>query len=125
MNPFNNRWLALFVVVGFLLIVAELVGTGEHGGVLSQAAQSYSAGDGTGAEAVEAPPPETIPEPPIVIEEVPEDVPEEDMPQIVMEDDVEDGGDLSMVDDFPEPEMAADAPLEDGPGEEYVSSDEF
>lgn len=119
MNPFNNRWLALFVVVGFMLVVAELVGTGEHGGVLSQAARSYSAGDGAGGgEAAEAPHPEAVAQPPTVIEDVPEDVPEEDMPQLVTEDDVEDGSDLSAVDDLPEPEMAAEAPVEEEPSDE-------
>jgi hypothetical protein len=108
-NPFNNRWLALFVVVGFLLVVAELVGTGEHGGVLSQAAKSYSAGDETGGVVAEAPPPEVVSEPPVVIEEVPE----EDLPQLVTEDEVDDTADFAAVDDLPESEMPTDAPAEE------------
>jgi hypothetical protein len=106
MNPFNNRWVALFVVVGFLLVVAELVGTG---GVLSQTAQSHSAA----GEPVEPPHADVAAAPPTVIEDVPEDVPEEDMPQIVTDDDVDDT-DLSAVDNFPEPEMAEN----DGSGDE-------
>lgn len=116
MNPFNNRWLALFMIVGFLLVVAELVGTGDHGGLLSQAAKSHAAGEQAGGADMEASPPRAI-ERPIVIDDVPPDVPEEDLPQIIAQDDVEDSSDLSAV-DFPEPEMAADSPIEDEPGEE-------
>jgi hypothetical protein len=99
MNPFNNRWVALFVALGLLLIVAELVGTGENGGALSRAASSY-ANEGETAEGwAEAPPSgEIADEPRVVIEEVPE----EDLPQSYSADEVD-------IDEFSagdEPEMS-------------------
>ncbi|HTM96817.1 MAG TPA: hypothetical protein VL100_13530 [Croceibacterium sp.] len=115
MNPFNNRWLALFVIVGLLLVVAELVGTGERGGVLSQTAQSQPNGE-NGAKSAAAPV-ETIHEPPSVVEDASEDVPEEDQPQVVMNDDVDDSSDLSSVED-PGAEIAEEALPEDDSGDE-------
>jgi hypothetical protein len=114
-NPFNNRWLALLVVAGCLLLVAELVGTGEHGGVLSQAAQSHATGDGAGEETGEGPAPEVIREPPSVIEEVPED----DLPQSVPDDQLDDTSDLATIDDgVGADEADVDAPIEDDSSED-------
>ena len=70
MNPFNNRWLALFAIVGFLLVVAELIGSGEEGGVLAQAAGSKASSAGEPLPAVQA-----VPDAPIVAEPSEEDMP--------------------------------------------------
>lgn len=36
MSPFNNKWIALLLVAGILLVVTELVGTPGHEGVLAR-----------------------------------------------------------------------------------------
>jgi hypothetical protein len=94
-NPFNNRWAAVFLVVAVMLGVSELVGS--DGGVLSQAA-NYGAGNS------EAPLPEgvvqvtdTVAPAPAV---TPEEEPEEDLS---LDDDTastdEDDGVVEVIDE--------------------------
>lgn len=76
MNPFNNKWLALLVVAGVLLVVSELAGSG---GILSRTAGTDVAANG-----------EELP--PGVVQVVEGDtvdggeVPVEDQPQIFVPD---------------------------------------
>lgn len=107
MNPFSNRWVAAICVLGILLVVAELVGTGDRGGVLSQMVRSDAAQDmPSSEESVEVYSP-----PPTVIEEVPED----DLPQMVTEDDVVDDDFIGSDDGI---EIAIDLPADDEPVED-------
>lgn len=108
MNPFKNRWVAAICVLGVLLMVAELVGTGERSGVLSQMVRPSAPQDMSSSEERIEVYTDTAP---TVIDEVPED----DLPQLVTEDDVVDddfsgGGD--------EVEIAIDLPAEDEPVED-------
>jgi len=110
MNPFNNRWIALFVVVGVLLMAAELVGTGENGGVLSRTAQSLASRSETVPENSSS---EDSSERPLIIDEVPE----EDLPQLVSADEAVDDDEVD-VDDFSAPDVVFEDPSE------YESSEE-
>lgn len=106
MNPFTNRWSALLVVVGVLLIVSELVGTAENGGVLSQAAGTSSAdGEQLPPGVVVVPPLETSPE---------------DEPQTVMPD----SPDVVDSDENPIDEPLDGDPDQDAPDESYVDDGE-
>ncbi len=87
MNPFNNRWLALVVIVGLLFVVAELIGSGENGGVLAQAASSQSPDAGEEPPAADV---QAVPDAPVA-----EEPAEEDMPEVMgsESDDVVDAAD--------------------------------
>lgn len=124
MNPFSNRWVLLFVVAGFLLLVTELVGTGEKGGVLSQLAGTKATAEESGPSTGE--PIEVIGPTPAVedAEEEPEEVLEEDTPQIIAAEDLEDAGEFSpdeggdqtgAIEESIEEEPIEDEPIDDEP----------
>jgi hypothetical protein len=121
MNPFNNRWALLGIVAVFLIAVAELVGTDENAGVLSQAAGSY-AGSGTD----ETPPPGAVE---VIDASQAADAPEtdpEDEPQVIMPDspEVEDDENVP-ADGFEGSDSdAANADIVDQPSDDDESSDE-
>jgi hypothetical protein len=116
MNPFNNKWLALALVAGVLLIVSELVGTGEDAGVLSQAAGTNYAANGTGE-----------PLPPGVVQAVGPAVDAaesnpDDEPEVVLPDATVDAEDAA-PEEIEEPQIEPDAM---GEAQEFdESGDEF
>jgi hypothetical protein len=77
MNPLTNRWAAALMVAAVLLVVSELVGTDEQGGVLSQAAGTSLPDGVVQGDAV-----------PIVVSPVTggDETPQEDMPQVIAAD---------------------------------------
>lgn len=112
MNPLTNRWAAVFAVAGVLLLVSELVGTDEDGGVLSQAAGVYAAAPAGGEPAPPAGVVQVVPAEVVDAEETPE----EDLPQVIQED-------------SPDAIDAEDAPTDEGSepteSDPDVFSDEF
>jgi hypothetical protein len=74
MNPFNNRWLALLVVAGVLLVVTELVGSPGHEGVLARFGLEQAAP----AAPSPAPVASAAPAPPVVVVEEEPDEPAPD-----------------------------------------------
>lgn len=75
MNPFNNKWLALVLVAGVLLVVSELVGSPGNEGVLARFGVAESADPSAQAAQSE---PTVVADAPTVIEDEPADPSEED-----------------------------------------------